>query len=297
MDSFISFVSANPEVRYATLDQSSIGWRLRALRLRREMTLVELANLAGLDVSYLSRLERDAIQNAKPKPDTINRVLEALHAMPQERDAVYHVERSPLTREEIVNQVLDLAALEEENPEPLLLRDEHWCVWYYNRSARAALALSKQEYPRCINVHMLHEIIDPDLPRFSRVPDEEREEVFSLRARMFKLAFAGEEFDHWYQEIVSRIYHFPWAARLWEHPLETAGSLVIERHEMTIQNPIKGSLKVQAQLNRLMSNPRFVLTNWTPLDEETRQHIEELRACPEFSYNVLKFYTLADRHD
>ncbi len=260
------------------------------MRLRREMNLVELANLAGLDISYLSRLERDVLQNAKPKPDTINRVLDALRATPQEREAVYHVERPPLTPEDIITQVLDLFSTEEEAPQPLLLRDEHWCVWYYNHSARAAMGFTEQEYLHCINVHMLHESIDPAAPRYSRVPEEERKEVFSLRARMFQLAFAGEEFDCWYQDVVARIREFPWAAELWERPLATPGSLVIERQDMTIQNPVIGKLKVQIQLNRLMSNPRFILTTWTPMDDNTKQSIAELRDRPEYSYNVLPFY-------
>jgi transcriptional regulator with XRE-family HTH domain len=297
MDVFTPFDSVNPASRYMPLEpQNNIGSRLRTLRLRRDTTLVELAERAGLDVSYLSRLERDALQNAKPKPDTINRVLDALQATPQEREAVYHIEHTPLTREEIAAQVMEIACLEED-PEPLLLRDEHWCVWYYNRSARAALALTENEYCMCINVHMLHEIIDPAVPRYSRVPDDKREEIFSLRARMFQLTFAGEEFDQWYQEVVSRMYDFPWAAELWEHPLMTANSLVIERHDMTIQNPIMGKLRVQAQLNRLMSNPRFVLTNWTPLGDDTDRKIAELRARPELSYKVLQFYKLDGPND
>src|SRR5207253_9805403 len=141
------------------------------------------------------------------------------------------------------------------------------------------------------NVHMLHEIIDPDVPRYSRVPNEDREYFFSLRARIFQLAFAGEQFDCWYHDVVARIYDFPWAAELWERPLVTPGSLVLERQDVTIQNPVKGKLKIQIQQNRLMSNPRFVLTNWTPLDDATKQHIAELRSCSEYSYSVLPFYT------
>src|SRR6478736_409193 len=93
MDVPIFLDNINLKPRYMASDSPNIGRRLRILRLRCDKTLVELATLAGLDVSYLSRLERDALQNAKPKPDTINRVLEALQASPQEREAVYHVER------------------------------------------------------------------------------------------------------------------------------------------------------------------------------------------------------------
>src|SRR6476619_7150527 len=119
-------------------DAHNLGWRLRVLRTRRALTLVELAQRAGLDVSYLSRLERDALQNAKPKPDTINKVLDALQATNAEMEAIYHVERPPLTPDEIRAQIEALSSLEDA-PEPVALRDEHWYVWYYNRASRAAL--------------------------------------------------------------------------------------------------------------------------------------------------------------
>ena len=59
------------------------------LRLRREMTLVELAKLSGLEIAYLSRLERDVMEkNAKPKPETVDRILDAMRASLEEREAV-----------------------------------------------------------------------------------------------------------------------------------------------------------------------------------------------------------------
>jgi transcriptional regulator with XRE-family HTH domain len=290
-----AFDEANLKPKYVPQEPQNVGRRVRALRLRRELTLVELAALSNLDVSYLSRLERDAIQNAKPKPDTINRVLDALQATQQERDAVYHIERPALTRREITLQVLEIASLDED-PEPLLLRDEHWYVWYYNRAARAALGLSEAEYEPSIGAHMLYEIIDPSIPRYSRVPEDTREEAFSLRARMFQLDFAGQEFDQWYQDVVSRVYEFPWAVPLWERPL-TTNSLVIGRQDMLLLNPIAGRLHVRLQLNRLMSNPRFLLTNWTPLDDETANHIAKLRERPEFAYDVLRFYPTQEVQD
>src|SRR6476659_5236088 len=113
-------------------DSTSIGWRLRVLRARRGLALVELAKQTGLDISYLSRLERDALPNAKPKPDTINKVLEGLEASQHEREAVYHIERPPLTSAEIEAQVRSVASQAEQSPEPLVLWDERWFAWYYN---------------------------------------------------------------------------------------------------------------------------------------------------------------------
>ena len=70
------------------LNPDNLGWRLRALRQRREMTLTELANLSGLDIPYLSRLERDVLPS-NAKPETVDHILDALGATPEERKAVY----------------------------------------------------------------------------------------------------------------------------------------------------------------------------------------------------------------
>jgi len=267
-------------------DPSNLGWRLRVLRLRHSKTLLDLAQKANLDISYLSRLERDALQHAKPKPDTINKVLDALGATTQERDAVYHIEHAPLEESEVARRVSELAEIEEENPEPVLLADEHWYVWYHNRAARAALGLSSEEYERTIGDHMFLGLIDPKSPRYSRVAEEDRERLFALRASMFRVHFAGEEFDRWYEGIVRRIYDFPWAAAIWENPELSVAPLVVERHDMIVQNPLVGKMRFRFQLNHLTANPRFVVASWTPLDRETSSRLKDLRARPEFAYTI-----------
>jgi transcriptional regulator with XRE-family HTH domain len=258
---------------------------LRTLRLRRGFSLAEIASLAGLDISYLSRLERDALQNAKPKPETINRVLDALAATLAERDAVYHVEYPPLGTPEIEVEAAAVAREAEDDAEPVELIDEQWYVWYNNRSARAALGLSPEEYGRTIGGHLLHAVIDPANPRYSRVPDEEREAAFAQWTRMFKTHFAGQEFDAWYQRVVARVYDFPWAAAIWEHPPAMPPALFLERQDLTINNPAVGKLRFRFQLNRLMTNPRFHLAGWTPLNESTARQLASLRSRPEFAYS------------
>src|SRR5919197_4354592 len=108
------------------LDQHNLGGRLRVLRLRRQMKLTELAKLSGLEIAYLSRLERDVLQNAKPKPETVDRILDALGATLEEREAVYHIEHPPLDKSEIDAQVQVVFEQHETAPEPVELRDEHW---------------------------------------------------------------------------------------------------------------------------------------------------------------------------
>ena len=77
------------------LDPHTLGERLRELRFSREMTLHELARLSGLDIAYLSRLERGVLPYAKPNPETVERILDALGATPEEREAVYRTGPDP----------------------------------------------------------------------------------------------------------------------------------------------------------------------------------------------------------
>ena len=269
------------------LDLHSLGGRLRVLRLRRQMKLTELAKLSGLEIAYLSRLERDVLQsNAKPKPDTVDRILDALGATLEEREAVYHMEHPPLDQSEIDAQVQVVFEQQETLPEPVGLRDEHWNACYFNLSGRAALGLTVGEYRHVLGTNMLHEIIDPAIPAYSRCSDEERHTEFSLRAVMFKKQFANQQFDRWYMEVVDRIYDFAWAARLWEKPVVPAMPLTLETHDLNVINPFVGRLRFRLQLNHLMSNPRLVLVGYTPLDKHTSQHLRDLRGQQELSYKV-----------
>lgn len=271
---------------YPHSSNSNLGWRLRTLRLRHNLTLVEVARLAGLDVSYLSRLERDALQNAKPKPDTVSRVLDALKSSLQEREAVYHIERPPLSQQEISAAIRAVSADLEESSEPYVVGDEHWFIHYYNRAARAVFGLTGEEYTRTIGSHMLHMIIDPSNPRYYRVPDKAREDAFRIRALMFQRNFAGEEFDDWYQRVVARIYDFPWAAAIWEHSEIDSAVLTIGRDDVDIVNPVVGTLNCRFELHSLVHSTRFFLASWAPLNEVTQAKAREALQHPDFNYNL-----------
>src|SRR5205823_7118301 len=125
------------------------------------------------------------------------------------------------------------------------------------------------------------------LPQYSRFPDDDRQGLFSLRARLFKVNFAGEQFDRWYLEVVSRIYEFPWAVRLWDHPRLDSQPLVIERQDITVINPLMGRMRLTLQLNRLLANPRFLLSTATPVDDETAMRLTQVRQRPEFGYDAV----------
>jgi transcriptional regulator with XRE-family HTH domain len=268
-------------------EHENLGWRLRTLRLRSGKTLVDVATHAGLDVSYLSRLERDALQNAKPKPDTVNRVLNALGATLEEREAVYHLERPLLTQAEIEEAIGAVRSQIEDLFEPTALADEHWYIWYYNRSARATLGLTEAEYLKLVGEHMLTFVIDSGNPRYNRVPDAEREAVFQRRARMFRRHFASEEFDKWYERVVRRVMELPRGRELWERPEpKEPVPLTLERHLMRLVNPDGTLLNFQFQLNSLMERPRFNLVTWFPADAATRESVARFLRNPRFRYDL-----------
>src|SRR3954449_508189 len=214
------------------LDSHGLGWCLRALRLRREMTLAELARQSGLEISYLSRLERDVLQNAKPKPETVDRILDAVGARLPEREAVYHMEHPAMEKAEVDTQVQIVFDQQETFPEPVILRDEHWNACYFNASARAAFAFNAQEYSGMLGTNLMLELIDPAIPAYSRCSDEERQTAFSTRVTMFKTHFANQEFDRWYLDVVDRFYDFAWAPKLWERQMLPAVPLALESHEL-----------------------------------------------------------------
>lgn len=267
------------------IDTHKLGWRVRTLRQRHGLSLGEVAEKAGVDMSYISRLERDALQNAKPKPETIDKVLTAIDTTATERDAVYHIEQTPLTSKEIDDQVRRVAAMAENSPDPIELSDDRWFIHYCNRAARSALGLTAEEYKRLIGTHTLHAIIDPANPLYTRVPNEEREQLFALWAKMFKVTFAPQEFDEWYRQVVCRILDFPWARAVWEADDYEMESLVLERQDFTILNPVAGYMRMRFQLNHLMGNPRFVLSEWSVLSTVTAIQLAVLRTRPEYSYS------------
>jgi transcriptional regulator with XRE-family HTH domain len=267
------------------INTHKLGWRVRTLRLRHGLSLVEVADRAGVDMSYISRLERDALQNAKPKPDTIDKVLAGMNAAPEERDAVYHIEQAPLPRRIIDEQVRRVAGLAENSPDPVELADDRWFIHYYNRAARSALGLTAEEYKRAVGTHILHAIIDPTCPLYARVPNEERPQIFALRARMFKLTFASQEFDEWYGRVVERICEVPWAKAIWEDDDYETESLVLERQDFTVLNPVAGYMRMRFQLNHLMGHPRFILSEWSVLGTVTAIQLAVLRTRPEYSYS------------
>jgi transcriptional regulator with XRE-family HTH domain len=265
---------------------SDLGLRLRALRLRYSLSLIEVGERAGLDISYISRLERpDALQRATPKPDTIDRVLNAIGATEQERAAVFHVEPPAPTPEEIRARVRQVAERFEDHPDPVQFGEERGFSWYYNRSARAAAGFTEDEYRRSMGEHLLLAIIDPSCPRYSRVPEEERAAIFASSAALFKTHFADQQFDRWYVDVVAGIYRFSWAVKIWESPNLTHDYLLLERQDIRVLNPTVGVLKFRAQLNHLASDERFTLVEYTPLDHTTSVYLKVLTARPEYSYS------------
>jgi transcriptional regulator with XRE-family HTH domain len=264
-----------------------VGWRVRQLRLRYGLSLARLAERMQIDMSYLSRIERDALPRAKVKPSSIEHILEAIGVTQAESDAVFHLERPAPDLSATTAQVREVALHLEDSPEPVELRDERWFVWYYNRAARAALGLTPDEYGRCIGAHMTEALVDPDNPLYSRIPDEDRETTFALYALLFREHFATQQLDEWYGRVVSGIGLAPWAEKVWENPTAAliSSPMVVERQDLAILNPIVGKLRFRSQLSHLLANEWYLLGEWTPADEATAAHLAALRTNPQFQYS------------
>ena len=244
-----------------------------------------MARRAGIDPSYLSRLERGVTGIAKPKPETIRRILDAMDATADERASVYHVEEPPLSPEEIANWVGRVAQREEHSPQPVSLFDDRWFRLYQNHGARAAMALTPEEYTQVVGEHLLISLIDPSSIIYPRLAEEYRIQMFASTAMAFKLHFARQQFDRWYLEVVEKIRQVDWAAQIWDHPPESLPTRM-DRHELILDNPIAGRLRFSVQFNRLLLNPRLFITDWTPLDEVTSLKLAELLQRPEFAYSL-----------
>lgn len=259
-----------------TRDTSDVGWRIKQLRLRHGFSQVEVAERAGLDNSYLSRLESPGVRKSQPKRETVIRVLEALQATDQERYAVFQVEAPPHTPHEIMMQVMECAEAYEEDPRAFGLFDEHRSLWYLNGTARAIMGFTPEEYGRTIGQNYLVSVIDPENPFYSRFDSERRATLFSMRAAGFKYHFAHEEFSHWYLAMTARIREFPWAAEIWDDPPEIAP--FVDSQLFTLISPLAGKLYVRSQFNNLLVAPRFGFIEWIPADEETYMKISNITA-------------------
>ena len=270
--------------RQDNIDTTDVGWRLHQLRIRRGLRQNELAQLAGLDAAYLNRLEKGSTRKAKPKLETINKILDALCATPLERSAVLRIESPPPTSHEIGAIVAEVRARYEDDPLPVTLLDEHWVRWYHNYTMRSILALNDEEYRRTMGELPLYSLIDPTSPTYHRIPDDERMQSFATRSMIFKRQFAAQEFDTWYLEIASKVREFPEAAEIWDNPPPLGAQQFLDSHDASIYSPVLcRKLFLKTQLNRLMADPRFVLVQFSPMEEETAQIVEQLRSAPKFT--------------
>jgi transcriptional regulator with XRE-family HTH domain len=257
---------------------ADIGWRVSRLRLRRGLSQNEIARRTGKHTSFISRVERPEARQGVPKRETIEAILDALDATPEERTAVFQVETPAPSREEIAREVEAVKAQYENSDVMVLLLDARWFLWYRSRRFRRALALTDEEYKRTNGEHVLLHIIDPSSPMYSRYPDSERLRAFSLRAAAFQLRFAEHQFDSWYLELERQITRFPHIEPIW-HSLPVKPEFA-DVQEVPMQHPDGTRLNFRVQLRQMYDAPRYTLLEVTPTDQETASTVERL-AGPE----------------
>jgi transcriptional regulator with XRE-family HTH domain len=252
-------------------DTQSVGWRLKQIRLRRGLTQVDLARLAGISNSQVSRLELAGPGGTRPKPSSLERVLGALGVSGDERAALFHVEAPPPSPQEIFDVVRRCAAEYERSDRAIGLLDEHRFIWYFNATARAAQGLTPGRYWRLIGEHTLTAVVDPASPMYGSYPPQEREALFSMRAAAFKQRFAREQFSRWYMRVVQRVRRYEWAARAWDNPSQLPTYL--DNQLFLTTHHTLGDLHLDAQYNTLLRDPRFGLLELTPRDSASAERL------------------------
>ncbi len=253
-----------------------IGKRLKELRLRRGCQQSAIARKAGVDAGSLSRMERGIMQTSRPKPDTIDRLLDALEVTDGERQAVFHVEEPPLGDEMVAAQVREFQAWAEETPGLFILLDKRGYYRAANKTLRAAFGLSDDEYTRLLGGHSLLPFMDASLPLYTRFLDEDRASLFAKRAYSFKTLHEIEQFDGWYMALVARIRTFPWAAEIWDNISQLEGPTFVMRQVGRYVCPDGTVLNFNNQANLLMKNPRFHVVELMPADASTRRFVRQL---------------------
>ncbi|MEA2575614.1 MAG: Helix-turn-helix domain [Chloroflexia bacterium] len=260
---------------------TDLGWRIKQLRLRRGLQQKALARLANVDAAFLNRLERGGAGRSKPKPETVYRLLDALQATPAEREAVFRVEVPPLSDEEMQSKVAEIAVELEVSPYPTILVDDRWYRRYMNGLARRMYGLTEDEYRRSVNVHTLAAYLEPEQPLYSRSVDEERVYHFARRVATFRTYFADQQFDSWYLAVERYIKRFPVGRAVWEN-FENNDLAVLPTYllsqEVTFIDPHGNIYHLMGRGDVLLKNPRFMILQFWPQDDDTRLLLDSLRA-------------------
>ena len=264
-----------------TLEPTDPGWRIKQLRLRRGLQQKELARLANVDAAFLNRLERGGSRRSKPKPETIHRLLDALQATPTEREAVFHVEVPPLSDEEIAAFVAEVGPELELLPGPAVLVDDRWFRRYINGIGRRMYGLTDDEYGRSVNVHTLLAYVDPEQPIYSRYLEAERLYHFARRVLTFRVAFAHRQFDSWYLGVEDALKRFEVGASVWENTEFVVPPTFMLSQEVTYRDSQQRIYRLMGRVDIMLKNPRFMLLQLWPQDDETRLLLDSLRAPDE----------------
>jgi transcriptional regulator with XRE-family HTH domain len=234
----------------------------------------EVARRTGKHTSFISRVERPEARSGVPKRETVEAILDAIEATPEERAAVFQIELPAPTPEDIARHVETVKAQYDDSDLMVLLLDTRWVVRYRSPRYRQILDLSDEEYERTIGEHVLISVVDPSSPLYARYPDDVRLRAFSMRAAIFKLRFAEHQFDSWYLDIEERIRRFPGAEAVW-HSLPVRPAFV-DSQEATLLHPNGTRLNMNVQLRQMYDAPTFALLEITPADPQARAEVDRL---------------------
>jgi transcriptional regulator with XRE-family HTH domain len=187
------------------------GGRRRAAGLRRE----EVAQLAGLSVDYLARLEQGRASN--PSPSVLAPLARALRLSDDERDHLFrvagHAEPAPGTIDRHITPSIQ-RVLDRLDDVPVIVVDAGWQLIAANRLGTALIGDLSGEPPRMRNILWRHFTGAPS--RIVRTPEDEAaseaESVADLRDAVGR--YPDDEQLHSLVEDLLRVS--PRFAELWE---------------------------------------------------------------------------------
>lgn len=194
------------------------GLRLKQLRLQSGKTQLEIELEASLGIGYLQRLERGKVKH--PERDTLERILNALHAPYQIRQDIYHdynyTADAPLPTAEEITWAIDLChpVIQSVNFPAYLLDCAHRLLaWnpYFER-------IFPLESPTNNNAPLMPRILfDPYHSPIGKIANPE--EFLSAQIAVFQFEMQNYRDETWHDPIVDHMLTCDTFAHYWaKHP-------------------------------------------------------------------------------
>ena len=249
--------------------------RLRQPHNGKAWTQGDLAVAIGTDNAHISRIERG---RQHPERGTLLRVCEALHLPIEEEQellllAGYAPEPRLPTPDQADRLVAEVLHLVDGLPYPAVIFDVLGRLWHYNPLGAAfyssAIGVTPEAwhdlYRGRSGVELWFE--EPTSHRFQRLIPEQH--IRWLLARKRRLASLWEITPQ-HREVIERLSRYPQFAALWAESERLQHEVgYVDRVFTTVRHADLGELFLEIQWQRLLNDPRFLVSHHRPADEAT----------------------------